>query len=167
LKSTSYSAVRVLLHWFSAIIIVWALVSGFAMAWFDFTPAVKAWVSYFNVSLTALLIPFFFLRLLLALKPAAAASAMPLERLAAIAHWVLYAVTSLVLVTGVLMMDRPINIFGWLVLPAPLESAGLIAQFFQVHLWSCGVLAVLVALHLAAVIKHHCHGRQVLRRMWF
>lgn len=166
MKSTSYSPVRVFLHWFSAIIIVWALVSGFAVAWFDFSPAVVAWVSYVNVSLTTLLIPFFFLRLLLALQSAAVAASTPIEWVAALAHWALYVMSSVVLVTGVLMMARPINVFGWVTLPAPLDDPDLIALFFLVHVWSCAILAGLVALHIAAVIKHQCQGRNVLARMW-
>lgn len=167
MKTTRYSAAQVLLHWLSAIIIVWALVSGFSVAWLDVASGTKALVSYVNVSLTTLLIPFFFVRLLLALRRAAPPAVTPMERVAALAHWALYSVTSVVLVTGILMMDHPINVFGWVTFPAPVADIKLIETFFRLHIWSCGLLAVLVGLHVAAVIKHQWQGRNLLARMLF
>jgi cytochrome b561 len=72
---------------------------------------------------------------------------------------------SIVLVTGVLMMDRPINVFGLVEIPQPLGNSFLIAQFTTVHVWACGVLSALIALHVGAVIVHEICGRRVLRRM--
>jgi cytochrome b561 len=162
-----YSAMQIALHWLSAIVIIWALISGSSVALLDVSAATVALVSFINVSLTTLLIPFFLLRLLLALKAAGPLPVTTMERLAAWAHRALYGVTLVVLVTGVLMMDRPINVLDWLTIPAPLADTVLIGHFNRLHIWSCALLALLVAMHIAAVIKHQWLGRGVLARMWF
>ncbi len=80
-------------------------------------------------------------------------------------HKCMYLVTGVVLTSGVMMMDRAINVFDVLSIPAPLESAGLIAVFKKIHDVSCVVLAVLVVLHMGAVIRHEVSGHRILRRM--
>ncbi|MNJ44116.1 hypothetical protein D3C77_391550 [compost metagenome] len=82
-----------------------------------------------------------------------------------IAHWVIYLVISIVLITGVLMMDRPITVFDLFFIPQPLNDPYWIGLFFIVHIWSCAVLALLVAVHVAAVFRHEVVGHRVLKRM--
>lgn len=166
MNSKGYTPLQITLHWLSAIVIVWALMSGFAVAYLDLAEPVGACISFVNVSLTTLLIPFFVLRMAVAIRRAAPLASEPMERVAGIAHWLLYLLTGAVLVTGVLMMDRDINVFNVLRIPAPLEDGQLIAMFLRLHIGACVALAALVAVHVLAVLKHQLAGRRPLARMW-
>jgi cytochrome b561 len=90
-----------------------------------------------------------------------------MAKLALFAHTLIYLVISLVLVTGVLMMDRPIDVFGLLEIAQPLSDPGLISRFLTLHVWACIFLALLIVLHIGAVIVHELCGHRVLRRMSF
>jgi cytochrome b561 len=165
---SGYSRQRVLLHWISAAIILWTLASGFYVSVVNVSVPVKQSVAFINVSLTTVFIPFFIWRVCIfvyhtlhARKVAASTG----QRLVGLAHVLIYLTVSIVLVTGVLMMDRPINVFGLVEIPQPLGNSFLIAQFTTVHVWACGVLSALIALHVGAVIVHEICGRRVLRRM--
>lgn len=158
-----YSRTRVLLHWFSAAIILWATASGFYVAFADSPASVKQGIGFINVSLTTVLIPFFALRLCLAIAGSRRRDAG--EPLARIAHRAIYATTTVVLATGVLMMERDINVFHLVVIPAPLSGPAATAAFNAAHKYACMVLAGLVALHVAAAAKHHLAGNPVLDRM--
>ncbi|WP_099529938.1 cytochrome b [Stenotrophomonas maltophilia] len=158
-----YSRTQVMLHWFSAAIILWATFSGFYVAFADAPAGLKQGIGFINVSLTTVLIPFFVLRLCLAI--AGSRRHNPGEAVARIAHWALYAVTTVVLVTGVLMMERDIDVFHLVVIPAPLSEPVATAAFNATHKYACMVLAGLVALHVAAVARHHLAGNPVLGRM--
>jgi len=89
------------------------------------------------------------------------------ERLASWMHKSIYLMTAVVLLTGILMMDRPINIFDLVLIPAPLNDLQWIDRFFVIHVWACVMLLVQVALHIAAVIKHEMCGRRILKKMVF
>jgi cytochrome b561 len=165
---SGYSRQRVLLHWVSAAVIVWTLASGFYVACFDVAAGFKHWVAFFNVSLTTVFIPFFVWRLLIFIVHVLHMGVKDLslmQRLALIAHAVIYLTVSIVLVTGVLMMDRPINVFGVIEFAQPLSDPDLIAQFFTVHVWACVILCGLIVLHVGAVIVHEIRGHRVLRSM--
>ncbi|WP_347903418.1 cytochrome b/b6 domain-containing protein [Pseudomonas purpurea] len=170
MKTSSYTGVQVFLHWLSAIIIVWALASGFYVSLFDVALPVKEWVAFINVSLTTVFIPFFVVRLYIALRRGRSAEKTDrskTERLASFAHGLIYLVVSGVLVTGILMMDRAINVFDVFFIPQPLHDPYWIQLFLTIHVWTCLVLAALIALHVSAVIKHEVSGRRVLASMGF
>jgi cytochrome b561 len=165
---SGYSRQRVLLHWMSAAVILWSLASGFYVAGANVSAQVKHGVAFINVSLTTVFIPFFIWRLFIFIYHAPHASVVAsskLERLVLFAHALIYFSVSIVLVTGVLMMDRPINVFNMFRIAQPLADPGLIAQFTAIHVWACVVLSALIALHVGAVIVHEVCGRRVLRRM--
>ncbi len=158
------------LHWLSAVIIVWALSSGFYVSLFDVALTVKEWVAFINVSLTTVFLPFFVVRLYIFLRRRRSDNTMHRslgEHLASFVHGLIYLVVSMVLVTGILMMDRVINVFDLLFIPQPLQDPYWIQLFLKIHVWACVVLAVLVGLHMSAVIKHEVSGRRVLGNMWF
>nr|WP_229631855.1 cytochrome b/b6 domain-containing protein [Pseudomonas quercus] len=157
-----------MLHWLNAGIILWALLAGFYVALLPVAADVKHWVAWVNVSLTTLMIPLFIWRCLLAFRRRGRAVAQPpalMGRLATAVHLLLYFTITVVLVTGVLMMERPIVVFGWFALPQPLQSPALTGGFHTVHIASCYVLAGLVGVHVLAVLKHALAGQPVLRRM--
>jgi len=165
--SIHYSRRRVLLHWLSAVIILWALASGFYVAFNPVSASTEHWVGSLNVSLTTLFIPFFLWRAWLfvcELEPRGAAHSLN-KRLALAVHALIYLIIGVVLVTGVLMMKSPISVFGLVRFPQPLADPVLIELANIVHTLSCVVLSMLVALHLCAVLWHEFSGRRVVRRM--
>ncbi|WP_392893566.1 cytochrome b [Pseudomonas migulae] len=170
MTTLGYSTQRVWLHWLSAAVIVWTLISGFYVAAIDSSPKVSRWVAFLNVSLTTVYIPFFVWRFIIFVAHARHTSVRTLGfmgKLALFAHTLIYLVISLVLVTGVLMMDRPIDVFGLVEIAQPLSDPGLIAWFLTLHVWACVFLALLIVLHVGAVIIHELCGHRVLRRMSF
>jgi len=166
---SNYSRRRVLLHWLSAVIILWALVSGFYVAYLPVSAATEHWVGSLNVSLTTLFIPLFAWRAWLFVRaPRPCVSVLSsVQRLALAVHALIYLTIGVVLVTGVLMMKSPISIFGLVRIPQPLGDPSLIELANTAHVLSCVVLSILVALHLCAVAWHEFSGRRVVRRMTF
>jgi len=88
-----------------------------------------------------------------------------MEKLALFAHTLIYIAVTVVLVTGVLMMDRPIDVFGVFEISQPLADPALISRFVTIHIGSCLVLLLLIVVHVGAVIVHETCGHRVLRRM--
>lgn len=162
----AYSSQRIALHWVSAVIILWAMMTGFVVSLLPAGAESKAWVGWVNVSLTTLLIPLFVWRCIIAyFAHGRRCGGKP--TLASAAHLALYLATLVVLASGVLMMKRPIVVFDWFSFPPPLQATEATAFFYRVHLWACALQAALVALHIAAVIKHALVGQPVHKRMWF
>lgn len=164
-----YSKPRRALHWCFAVVIIWATVSGFVNALVDLPEAVHDAIAFVNVSLTTLLIPLFGLRLYYALAHPAPHDTLQGNQaahlLAQAGHLALYVSIAVVLLTGVLMMDRPISVFDLVVFPQPFDEPVLIEFFNTVHRYSCVALALLVAGHILAVVVHQLSGRNVLKRM--
>lgn len=166
MNTRTYTTAQVALHWLSALFILWALVMGFYVSLFNVSTHFKEAVAALNVSLATLFIPFFILRFYLRVKSMRERK-VKTEPLVSFIHNLIYAVTGLVLVTGVLMMDRPIDVFDWFTLPQPITHTVWLNAFMKVHLVSNGVLGILVALHVLAVVKHEWAGTRVLQRMRF
>lgn len=166
-SSDRYPASARLLHWLSAAVIVWATASGF-LVMLGADSGLAASVSDVNVSLTALLVPVFALRIGLRLfgtVPAPLDVSAGERRAARIGHAALYLLTTATLLSGILMMDRDIRIFDCWVLPRPLADESLNRGFALVHRAVAGALAVMIVIHVAAVVRHERRGTRVLRRM--
>ncbi|MEB0040201.1 MULTISPECIES: cytochrome b/b6 domain-containing protein [unclassified Pseudomonas] len=163
-----YSKLMVTLHWISALVICWALVSGFYTGLLPVNPEIKKWVAFVNVSVGTLFIPVFILRFYARqthVRPAPS-SGKPFEQLtAALVQSLIYGTVSLVLVTGVLMMERPINVFNAISIPNLINDPRWLAALFTVHEVACALLAVLVVMHIAGVIKHEVSGARIIQRM--
>lgn len=165
-----YTCQQVFLHWLSAVVIIWAILSGFYVALFKVSPQIKSVIGFVNVSTTTLFIPFFLLRIYYFFrygKPVVNKPKTLSAYLANFIHFLLYMNIATVLVTGVLMMDRDINVFNWFLIPQPVHQAALTTLFHQYHAFSCTMLALLVLLHVSAVFKHHLSGNKILSRMQF
>ncbi|WP_019211452.1 cytochrome b [Yersinia massiliensis] len=163
-----YSWQQIVLHWISAVIIVWATVTGFYVALFDVAPTLKTLIGFINVSLTTLFIPVFIIRLyyyFTAEKPEEINTTRLTIFIAHAVHFIIYLNIMIVMVTGVLMMERDINVFGLFMIPQPIHNLAVTSTFNTVHIISCTTLAALVLLHIAAVIKHELSGKRVLKRM--
>ncbi|SEI20819.1 cytochrome b [Pseudomonas asplenii] len=165
-EAGAYSKPRIFLHWLSAVVILWATFSGFGVTFMDRQAPLRQWVESLNPQLTSLFIPFFAWRLWLAIKaPARPVNAGLQARLARLAHVTIYATVTGVLVTGVLMMNHPVEMLDLFELPQLVHSRSALAQLHQEHHVMCALLGALVALHLLAVVQHQVMGRPVLGRM--
>jgi len=168
MQEYKYCWQQVLLHWVSALVICWALVTGFYVAFFDVEQETADLVGSFNVSLTTLFIPIFLMRWLVRLvnAPPSPVHEHPAGQLIAhVVHEGLYWVTAVVLLSGVLMMDRPIDVFAWFALAPLLSDPFWLEAWFTLHIAACAVLALGVLLHVGAVILHELSGRCIVRRM--
>ncbi|MBD1553883.1 cytochrome B [Pseudomonas sp. C2L11] len=158
---TRYSRSRRALHWLSAVIILWASVSGFGVQAFPPGCAIRQWVESFNPQITSVFIPLFAWRLWLKCTQPGSANL----NVAGAVHWALYGLVSAVLVTGVLMMATPVTMFGLFTLPSLVHDAVWLARLHHWHQLACMALAALVGLHLAAVVWHQMRGHTVMARM--
>lgn len=166
--SPRYSLSRRVLHWLSAVVILWALLSGFTMALAPLPESLHQFIAAFNVATTLVFIPFFVLRLWLALrqgKPALDALNGRQQRLANAGHQAIYALVLLVLISGVLMMERPMPVYGLLSIEPLLSPSGWTHFFALLHRTGSVLLALAVAGHIAAVVKHQRQGIVLLQRM--
>jgi cytochrome b561 len=155
-----------MLHWLSAMIILWATLSGFGVALLDQNQPFRQWVESFNPQITSLFIPFFAWRMWLAIRaPASPKRKTIQERIANATHIALYAAVSGVLITGVLMMDHPVVLLALMPLPQLIHSTIALTELHQLHHVLCAILAGLVAVHLGAVVMHQVLGKSVLGRM--
>ena len=154
-------------HWFSAIIIIWASASGIYVAEFSKNFQLNETVSFINVSLTTALIPFFMFRVLYSyfFSTHMSESNYINNKIASFVHNIIYIVVIFVLISGVLMMDRPINVFNVIKIPQVISDPPInhIIEIF--HKYACWILTVLIALHIAAVIKHHLSGNPIIKKM--
>ncbi len=168
MKTRKYSPLSRILHWISAAVIIWATLSGFFLATLTAESPIRGFLSSFNISLTTAFLPIFLFRLGYAIaskKPEKLSVPAWQQQAAAAAHALLYALTSVVLVSGVLMMDQPIAVFGLFEIPNPIRDTTWNGRFYIAHRMACATLFLMIAAHGAAVISHHRAGRRVLARM--
>jgi cytochrome b561 len=168
MNTDKYNRVARTLHWISAAVIIWASVAGIFIGLLDKHSALRAWLAAFNVSLTTAFTPLFVLRVVNAVrsrKPVSLDVPRWQQHAAHFAHALLYALTSVALASGFLMMDHAIDVFGLVTLPNPVNDPDWNRYFYWLHRHSCAALFLLVMLHVAAVVRHERAGRPVLARM--
>lgn len=157
------------LHWISACVILWAMLSGFYMALFEVDSTTKKTLSTFNVSLTFVYFPLFLWRLVHRITCTLPAQLEQLNqhqaKLACAAHKFIYLLTTIVMCSGVLMMQHSFCVFGLFTVPPLLSNTSLLALFARLHVISNVLLLFLVSVHIVAVIKHQLAGRAILQRM--
>jgi cytochrome b561 len=162
-----YTWAQVALHWLSAFVILWSLCTGSYVALFNVSPHMKSIMTALNISMTTLFIPFFLMRVVLRINHLRHYTVVPGELLATFVHNLIYLMTGMVLLTGVLMMDRSITVFGALSMPPLITNPELLSDFHAAHQDSTAMLGGLVLLHLLAVVKHELSGNRILKRMSF
>lgn len=162
------------LHWLSALIVAGLWIVGTMMV--DLTDltlkfSLYQWHKSFGFVVLALTVARLVWR---HLDPRPPAPPMPAwqRRAAAVSHALLYLLLIVIPVSGFLMVSTapiaiPTVLFGVLPVPHPLgPDEALFALFRQVHESLTTLLLVLVALHVAAALKHHLIDRDaILRRM--
>ncbi len=167
---STYSGLQKGLHAISMMIIVWLMTSGYFAAYITRIPEVKEAVSAFNVALATLFAPVFVFRMCVSFGKGYAdvlRSSDVMRYAAFVVHNLIYITTLIVIVSGFLMMNRDIDVFGLFYIPAVITDPRLHRWFSDSHTLACYGLALLLFMHVAAVIKHHLTGRPVLKGMFF
>ena len=167
-KNAKYCLPARVLHWLSAGVILWALTSGFMMAVIEVSEELKASISEFNIAVTVLFIPFFLLRIYFAItrkKPETIELSRLNNQIAACAHFLIYLTVCFVLTTGVLMMERNINLFNIMEISYLIDNPAITDIMSDLHKYGSIILSLLVLLHIAAVIKHEMSGVRILKKM--
>lgn len=168
-REAKYSTLQKWLHGISALVMMWLMVSGYYVAFVSQSGSIKEAVGAFNVSLGSLFIPFFFFRMyvsfgkgcLVVFKTKAFMPCMVF-----FVHTAIYLATAIVLVSGVLMMNRETEVFNLVSLPPLVSDVALLELFTFVHDVACVLLAVLLVMHIGAVIKHQLAGQSVIKHMF-
>ena len=157
------------LHWVSALVILWATISGFIITTLNIDETIKHQIASLNVSVTTIFIPLFLFRVIYRLIRGVPANADTLtESEASIAramHILLYVLVSVVLVSGVLMMKQDFSLFNTFKLNHLIIDKNELRFFREMHTFSTIALAACIALHLVALLKHEISGKRILNRM--
>jgi len=159
-----YDTLTKIFHWVSAVIILWALFSGFIVFQTITDESILHLVSEFNVSITLLLIPIFILRIINRLHKYKYEKENQHNFAAYLVHAFIYAVTIFILISGVLMINGDVNIFGMTLFKNTLNST-YTDWFASYHTYACMLLGGLVLLHVLAVVKHHLSGYHIMLKM--
>ena len=169
MKNEKYSITTRSLHWISAIVILWATLSGFYVMLQNTEEHIQLRVTELNISITTVFIPIFFFRILNYLfskRPSYPASISTFEiRLAKMMHNFIYFLVSIVLLSGILMMDSPILVFSFFQLPLLLNNSEIIIYFSILHNYSTKLLSICIFFHIVGLFKHEMKGSKILKRM--
>lgn len=172
--TSTYAWPARLLHWLMALLLVGLVALGFYLSSLPFSPRrlqLVAWHKWAGVTVFALVLVRLAWRLTHPPPPLPSGTALLVRRMAALAHWLLYALMFLMPVSGWLMSSAkgvPTVWFGLLRLPDLVaRDKALGDALHAVHETLAWSLCGLVALHVAAALKHHFIDRDgLLLRMW-
>ena len=169
-----YSLPAIVLHWLIAILIVGAFVLGLVMTDIPgLTPAKIRYVSWHKwAGVTVLGLAALRLLWRLGHRPPPLPTGMPAwqQQAAHALHWLLYLLISAVPMSGYafsLAAGVPVKYLGIVALPVLFDASPVLKPVLRsVHYWLDMTLAALVALHVAAALKHQFVDRDgVVRRM--
>ena len=156
------------LHWFMAIVIIYATVAGYMMhLTIENYPAVFQFLSILNMSMATLITPLFLVRWWWRyLRAPIPAEQVPHHNVAKMVHSIIYFMMFCVLFSGFLMLQHEYSFFWLYTVPNPISSKEINEFFFIAHRICCILLAILVILHASAALYHHYvrHNR-ILYRM--
>lgn len=175
--ATRYDPIAVTLHWVIAASILVMIPLGFFMGDFPITIKFQAYTIHKSLGITVLALSIFRLiwRLMNPLPPLPD-SMKPIEKLmASTAHWLLYFLIIAMPLTGWLMVSaskKYPTVFFWLgevpfiPMPEGIDGKATAHDFNQVHENLAIIAIFLIALHVAAALKHHLVEKDnVLTRM--
>ena len=162
------------LHWGMAALLAGLLAFGFYLSDLPFSPQrlqLVAWHKWAGVTVFALVLVRLAWRFTHAPPPLPLGTAGLVRRASALAHRALYGLMLLMPVSGWLMSSAkgvPTVWFGVLRLPDLLARNKALGDSLQeLHEALAWALCALVALHVAAALKHHFVDRDgLLARMW-
>ena len=168
-----YTGVAIALHWLIAVAILGTFLLGQYMTNLQLSPAKLKLYSYHKwIGVTIFLLVLFRIAWRLAHRPPLPPASMPAwqHSAASIAHFFLYALTLAIPVSGWLMSSASgFQVVYLGVIPIPdllAKSKGAAQQLKQLHEALNWLMVLVVAMHIAAALKHHLMDRDdVLRRM--
>jgi len=168
-----YTSVAIALHWLIAAVILGTFVLGQYMTSLQLSPAKLKLYSYHKwIGVTIFLLVLARLAWRLAHRPPAPPASMPAwqHSAAGIAHFFLYALTMAIPISGWLMSSASgfqVVYLGMVPIPDVLaKNKEMAEQLKELHEALNWLMVLVVALHVAAALKHHLVDRDdVLRRM--
>lgn len=168
--SQHYDAFSKWLHWIMAVIIIYATIAGYGMLFVMDMPQLFHVLSTLNMSFATIASVLLIVRWVWSFfrKTPELPSTIPSTQksIAKLAHGTIYLVMFVVFVSGFLMLKHEYPFFWLFTIPNPISNAEVNEFFFMVHRVGCATLATLVALHVAAALKHHFVSKNdVLRSM--
>ncbi|MBF0460164.1 MAG: cytochrome b [Magnetococcales bacterium] len=175
LLSTRFDGVARFMHWSMAVLLMIMVGLGFYATSLTFYDPLYHRALFWHRSLGVLVFGLFLFRFAWRIShpPPPLPADMPAwERYAATwTHLALYLLMCLIPLFGYLITTsdgRGVSVFDWFEVPALLPPAkGRETWAGTTHLVLAVLFSVLVALHVAAAIKHHFINRDgILRRMW-
>lgn len=158
---TGYGLVAIVLHWFMALAIFGMFGLGLYMVELTYYDSWYKGSLDLHKSAGVLIAMIWVIRLAWRqMNPVPVGlSDKPIENLAAhVAHLALYALLAALFVSGYLISTADglaIDVFGWFPLPATLTGENQEDFAGDIHEWLAWLLMGLVAVHLAAALKHH------------
>jgi cytochrome b561 len=168
-----YTGVAIALHWLIAAAILGTFLLGQYMTNLQLSPAKLKLYSYHKwIGVTIFLLVLARLAWRVAHRPPPPPVSMPAwqHSAAGIAHFFLYALTLAIPISGWLMSSASgFQVVYLSVIPIPdllAKDKDMAEQFKQLHEALNWLMVLVVALHVAAALKHHLFDRDdVLRRM--
>lgn len=166
---TRYDKFTRLLHWIIAIGIIYASIVGYSLH-FITNPSVFTFFSELNMALatvvTVLMVIRFIWRFFRKSVPYDDHFSRAKKGFVVLMHEVFYLIIFVVLISGFLMLKNHYSFFGLFDIPQPIVNEPVNEFFFQVHRVGCASLAIMLLLHVAAVIKHQVIDKNaILSRM--
>ena len=172
----SYNRTAIVLHWLIAALVFAQLALGWWMIDIPKSPpGVRAYWFNIHKSIGITLGILILARLAWRLShrpPPLPASVAPWQRTAArVSHWLLYACMLAMPISGYLgssFTKYPIKYWGFTLPHWGWEDAALKTLMSQIHYGAAWLFMALIAIHLAAALKHALIARDgVFQRMWF
>jgi cytochrome b561 len=169
-----YSGVAIVLHWLMAVAIIGLIGVGLWMTELKNSPTkIEVYTWHKWIGLTVLLLASLRLIWRAHRQPPRVSSALPRWQMliAATTHWLLYGLMFAMPLSGWLQNSAagfPLTWFGLFKVPSLVDRSRAAFDFWhETHEWLAYALIALIALHLAAALKHHLIDRDdTLRRMW-
>lgn len=168
-----YGLVTRLLHWISALAILFLFALGVWMVGLDYYSPYYTRAPDLHRSLGIIFGIALLARLLWVLANSRPANPelSRLERsIAGIVQWSFYPLLLAIVVSGYMISTsdgRPIDVFGIFSLPSAVNDRSVTETAGLLHRWIAYGTMALAGLHTAAALKHHFIDRNsVLKRMW-
>ncbi|MEQ1813440.1 MAG: cytochrome b/b6 domain-containing protein [Candidatus Nitrotoga sp.] len=164
-----YDLTARLLHWLSALVILWATISGLYLTLFNNDESIKHQISELNVSITAIFVPVFCWRVIHRIKHGVPSYGNLLSereaKIARVMHILLYTLVTVVLLSGVLMMEKDFTMFNLFSISRLIDTPEVQEAFRILHMYSTRILAICIVLHVLASVKHEISGKRIFKRM--
>ncbi len=171
----TYGWISIALHWVSAFMVFFLLISGVYMVTLSYYDPLAAPLSEWHVLIGILLAGLSILRVLwslLSIKPVMNSNNLWLVRLAFLVHGMLYLLLFAMFLTGYFILTADggwLSVFGQKVMPGVATLAPTATVWIgESHRWLAYGFGALIVLHGLAALKHHFVERDnTLRRILY